>query len=201
MPGSKHYSELQLLEGLRNGDNHVLTFMYREYRPSIRLLVFKMGGSTADSKDVFQDALLDLILLVGKPTYKPECKMKTMLYVLSKNRWSKVLRKQKRVESFCLEVHDEGQELPFPEAGDLKLCEDLFWSTFSTLPETCQKVLMLKWQEHNTREISEMLNIDEDYINKRKSQCTKTFVSRVKSHKDYAMLADSSLEIKSKIES
>lgn len=167
--------------------------MYREYRPSIRLLVFKIGDNTADAKDVFQDAIIDLIELVGKPTYKPECKIKTMLYVLSKNRWSKVLRKQKRVEPFWLAIHDEGQELPFPEAGDLKLCEDLFWSTFNTLPETCRKVLMLKWREYNTREISKMLNIDVDYINKRKSQCTKTFVSKVKSHKDYALLADSSL--------
>lgn len=189
MPGSKHYSEVQLLSGLKNRDNQVLTFIYREYRPTIRLLVYKMGGNTHDAKDVFQDAIIDLIKLVGKRTYKPDCKIKTMLYTMSKKIWSKKKRHLKREEPFCLAIHDEARELPFPEAGDLKLCEDLFWSTFNDLPETCKKVLLLKWHEHNTREISDILNISEEYINKRKSQCTKTFVSRVKGHKDYSLLS------------
>ena len=55
------YSEVQLLQGIRNRDKGVVEYINREYRPSIRLFIYRMGGEWADAKDLFQDAIIVLI--------------------------------------------------------------------------------------------------------------------------------------------
>ena len=84
-------------------------------------------------------------------------------------------------------------KLPFPEPSEISLYEDLFWSTFSDLPHTCQKMLLLKWCDYSNTEISNKLGIAEDGIEERIIHCTRTFVSRVKSHRDYRRLKDTVL--------
>lgn len=197
MPGSKHYTEEQLLEGLRRQDNQVLEFMYRDYRPIIRLLIYQRGGSWDDAKDIFQDAMIELIKMTADLSYNPKCKMKTLLYAISKNLWSKRLRRIKREQQFTIPDHDIMVEAHFPEQGDMELYENLFWSTFKDLPETCRKVLKLYWDNLNPQEISKLLNRTEGYVRKRKSTCTERFVDAVKSHKEYVRLTKSTIDIDS----
>jgi len=87
----------------------------------------------------------------------------------------------------------EKTELPFPEPSEIRLYEDLFWSTFSGLPHACQKILLLKWCDYSNTDISIKLGINEDSLEERIIHCTRTFVSRVKSHRDYKLLKEKDL--------
>ena len=99
-------------------------------------------------------------------------KIRTMLYTPSKRSYSKK------------------NKLPFPEPSEIRLYEDLFWSTFSGLPHTCQKILLLKWCDYSNTEISKKLGINEDSIQERIIHCTRAFVSKVKSHRNYKLLKE-----------
>ena len=116
-----------------------------------------------------------------------------MLYTPSKKSYSKKMRKRKEqgLNSFskCISIH----ELPFPEPSEIRLYEDLFWSTFSGLPLACQKILLLKWRDYSNTEISKMLQINENSIQERINHCTRAFVSKVKSHRDYRILKEKAL--------
>lgn len=116
-----------------------------------------------------------------------------MLYIPSKMSESKRLWKQKKEALYSFPEYVSTQELPFPEASQVELYEKLFWFAFSELPDTCQKVLLLKWRDYSNREISDLLHIPVDRIQELKSKCTRTFISKVKSHKEYSLLTEGSL--------
>ena len=113
-----------------------------------------------------------------------------MLYTPSKKSYSKRMRKQNKQGPVSYPTPFRRQELPFPEASEVELYEDLFWSAFSDLPHTCQKILLLKWCDYSNTEISNRLGINEDIIEERIIRCTRTFVSKVKDHRDYRHLKD-----------
>lgn len=197
MPKSRQYTDKQLLKGLKKHDSKVLRFIYREYRPIIRLLVYKKGGSTADAKDIFQDGMLELIQMIDEPGFKLKSSMKTMIYAICRNQWSKRVRRLRREVPLVVSDHERPADAGFPDHMDIHLYERLFWTTFKDLPETCRKVLLLHWKDHNYKEISKLLNISESYVRKRKSLCTNRFVDMVKQHKEYSLLTKSTTELES----
>lgn len=184
----KQYSEEQLLRGIRNHDNQILKYVYKEYRPAIRLLVYRMGGNWADAKDVFQDGVVELLKIVADPAFIPKSSVKTLLYAICKNLWRNNLRRRNKELPFEIPVHKDLTEPEFPEYNDIELYESLFWTTFKFLPETCRKVLLLFWREYTHHEISRLLNRSEGYVRKRKSMCTRKFIEMDKTHKDYVLL-------------
>lgn len=195
MSKSRQFTDKQLLKGLREHDTKVLRFIYREYRSIIRLLVYNKGGSTVDTKDIFLDGMIELMQMKEKPGFKLRSSMKTMIYAICRNQWSKRVRRLPREVPLVLSEHETPADAEFPGHMDIHLYERLFWTTFKDLPETCRKVLLLHWKNYNYKEISKLLNISESYVRKRKSLCTNRFVDMVKKHKEYDLLTKSTTEI------
>ena len=182
------YSEKELLDGIKSRDNELVEFMSREYRPSIRLLIHRMGGSHDDAKDVFQDGIIELIKMSEDPSFQLKSAIKTLLYAICKNRWKNRLREKKRVVSYNPEHHDVVVEPDFEEKNDMGLYEKLFWGTFNTLSKTCRKVLLLHFRDHQNSEIARLLNLSVGYVRKRKSLCTRKMIERIKRNSEYHKL-------------
>lgn len=195
MQGKYKYTEEQLHKGIREQDNQIIRFLYRQYLPAIRLLVYKMEGSGEDAKDVFQEGLIILMDMFSDSDFCPECSVKTLLYSICKYQWENKRRRLWREVPFKSPDHEELIEPDFPERGDLRLYEKLYWATFNFLPDTCRKVLLLFWRGYSNREISRVLNRSEGYIRKRKSLCTTKFIEMVKNNKEYHLLTRSTLEM------
>ncbi|MFH0759857.1 MAG: sigma factor, partial [Bacteroidota bacterium] len=100
------YTEKQLLEGIRSRDGDVTAFLSREYMPSIRLLIYRLGGSTEDAKDMFQDAVFHLIRMSDDPTFELTSSIKTLLYSICRNRWMYKSRMNHRMVPFNPSKHD-----------------------------------------------------------------------------------------------
>ena len=84
---STTYTDQQLLRGIKVRDRKVLEYVHREYRPIIRLLIYQMGGSLDDAKDIFQDGMLELIRKSEDPSFQLTSSIKTLLYAICKNLW------------------------------------------------------------------------------------------------------------------
>jgi len=54
----ENYSTAEILDGIKNGDNKVLHFIYEEYFKSIFKMVQLKGGSGELAQDIFQEALV-----------------------------------------------------------------------------------------------------------------------------------------------
>jgi len=158
----------------------------------VRWMIITKGGNSKDAKDIFQDTIIILLKLVQRAGFKQRCKMKTLIFAIASYQWKNKSRQRLREVPFHPLKHDCVEEEPFPSADEIEIYENVIWSSFSVLPETCQKVLLLHWEGFNPREIAEKLNCKETYIRKRKSTCLQRFASSFRSHKDFSLLSISS---------
>ena len=166
----------------------MLEFVNREYRPVIRLLIHKMGGSGDDAKDIFQDGMLELIRKSEDPSFQLTSSIKTLIYAICKNLWKYKSRMNHRMVALDPDHHD-GVEVPaFEEANDLGLYEKLFWGNFKLLPKTCREVLELYLKNHKNSEIARLLNLTEAYVRKRKSFCTRKMIKAIQKTSEYHKL-------------
>ena len=182
------YTDQELLRGIKARDRKVLEYVNREYRPVIRLLIHKMGGSGDVAKDIFQDGILELLRKSEDPSFQLTSSIKTLIYAICKNLWKYKSRMNHRMVKLNPDHHD-GVEVPsFEEAIDLGLYEKLFWGNFKLLPKTCREVLELYLKNHKNREIARLLNMTEAYVRKRKSFCTRKMIKAIQKISEYHKL-------------
>ena len=182
------YTDQELLRGIKARDRKVLEYVNREYRPVIRLLIHKMGGSGDDAKDIFQDGILELIRKSEDPSFQLTSSIKTLIYAICKNLWKYKSRMNHRMVKLNPDHHG-GVEVPsFEEAIDLGLYEKLFWGNFKLLPKTCREVLDLYLKNHQNSEIARLLNMTEAYVRKRKSFCTRKMIKAIQKTSEYHKL-------------
>jgi RNA polymerase sigma factor (sigma-70 family) len=185
---SNTYTEQQLYSGIKDRDREVLEFVNREYCPMIYLLVRKMGGSSEDAEDIFQDGMLELIKKSEDSSFQLTCSIRTLLYAICKNLWKYKSRMNHRTVKFSPDINP-GVEVPaFGEAGDLDLYEKLFWGNFKLLPKTCREVLELHLKNHRNKEIARLLNTTVAYVKKRKSFCTRQMIKAIQKTSEYHKL-------------
>ena len=168
----------------------VLLFLYKEFKPMVRWMVITKGGNIEDANDIFQDTLIILLKLLRKPGFKQSCKMKTLIFAIANVQWKYKSRPRRREIPYHLLDHDCADEPPFPSADEIGIYEKVIWSTFSQMPNTCQKVLLLHWREYSNSEIAKKLACTEAYIRKRKSSCLQRFVAAFRNHKDFDQLSN-----------
>ena len=191
MQEKRSFTEHDLYKGVKEQDRRVLQFLYRKYSPMVRWMVINMGGSTEEAKDIFQDAIIELLIMSRKPGFKIVCKMKTLIYAIAKRQWKyKSRRRRKEIPLYLIEYEPQ-EEPPFPSQDEVYLYERIVWPSFQSLPETCRKVLLLSWEEYNVQEIATELNLTEGYIRKRKSTCMQRLIGVVRSHDEYELLLNS----------
>lgn len=86
----------EIVKLLRSGKhNQALKALYSSY-PSIERLIISNGGTTSQSKDIFQDALVVFFEKVQNRNFELTSKISTYLYGVSRLLWKTELRKQNK---------------------------------------------------------------------------------------------------------
>ncbi|MBC9931790.1 RNA polymerase sigma factor [Chitinophaga qingshengii] len=86
------YTDRELISELKAGSHHATVAIYRQYFPVIAAYVQQHGGHTADAEDVFQETMLVLVQKIQSPDFTLTASLKTYLYAIARNHWSKRLR-------------------------------------------------------------------------------------------------------------
>jgi RNA polymerase sigma factor (sigma-70 family) len=181
----KEYTDSEIIECLKNRQSYVVKYLSDRYLPMIRLMVFQMGGSLDDAKDVFQDGLIIMLEKIDQDDFILTCKFKTYLYAVCENLWKSVLDKKQAAANYFSRRNDDDLEGDYSEIHDNRIYENIFYEVFDTLDPACQKILKLYWEELTPDEIAEKLGVTNGYVRKKKSEAQSQLVSRIKQHPAY----------------
>lgn len=179
------------ISAILTGDRVVLEQLYREQFPVIRGLLREHGGSEADAKDIFQDAVLVMYQKARQPDFQLTSQFSTFFYSVCRNLWFN--RRSKKSAFSEVTISEEAKytaDETSPEAELLIVERDnLFWRAFRQLGEDCQKLLELFFQKLPMETIAlEMGFGSEGYARRRKLQCKDRLIELVKSNPAYREL-------------
>ena len=134
----------QIIEGIRNRDNQVLTTVYRELFPVVRYYVINNGGNQDDAKDVFQESIIIAFKQINQNNFELKSGFDSYLYGIARLVWLKILRNRSihkrnidKIEE--TEFNYDAPEFLIEEELELRL----FRKYFLKLGTECQKVLRL----------------------------------------------------------
>jgi len=187
----KEYTDNEIIECLRNRQSYVVHWLSDRYMPMIRLMVYQMGGSLEDSKDIFQDGLMIMLEKIDDRNFVLTCKFKTYLYCVCENLWKSVIMKRQAAANYLNRRVEVNNDDDFTEIQDNKLYEDIFHEVFETLDPVCRKILKLYWQEKSPKEIADTLGYTYGYVRKKKCEGQSEFIRRMKKHPDYLRIMNS----------
>jgi RNA polymerase sigma factor (sigma-70 family) len=192
----KEYTDIEIIECLRNRQSYVVHYLSDRYLPMIRLMVIQLGGNPEDAKDIFQEGLMIMLQKIDNREFALTCKFKTFLYCVCENLWKSIIAKrQAAVNYFARRTEPEGEE-DFTEVMDNNLCREIFLSVFDTLDPVSKNILKLYWEEVSPQEIADRLGYSYGYVRKKKCEAQAELTEKVKMHPDYNKIVNPGIEEK-----
>lgn len=115
-------NEQQVLTALAKGDRAATEQIYKQQYPIINGWLLKNGGSSDDSADLFQEAMVVLFGKVQDEEFRLTCSVGTYLFAISKHLWYKKLQQQQRAPSRLYEETEaDGEGLYAAHEDDLNI--------------------------------------------------------------------------------
>jgi RNA polymerase sigma factor (sigma-70 family) len=187
----KEYTDIEIIECLRNRQSYVVHYLSDRYLPMIRLMVTQLGGSQEDAKDIFQEGLMIMLEKIDNKEFALTCKFKTFLYCVCENLWKSIIAKRQAATNYFARRTEPEDEKDFTEVMDKDLCKELFLSVFNTLDPVGKNILKLYWEEVSPQEIADRLGYSYGYVRKKKCEAQAELTEKVKKHPDYKRIVDS----------
>jgi RNA polymerase sigma factor (sigma-70 family) len=139
----KTRDDRELLEGLRSGDNSVISYIYKTCYPSVSHLITGNNGSEDEAKDVFQEAVMVLYDKVTHENFELSSKLSTFLYAVSRRLWLKQINKRENAmgtsDSDVLEIADVESDVQIHLQKEHEFAK--MDSAMNQLGEPCQTIL------------------------------------------------------------
>jgi RNA polymerase sigma factor (sigma-70 family) len=99
------FTEDQFIDGLRTGNNEVLSVLYKKYYNIVLKLIVNNSGSQEAAQDIYQETIIVLYENVQKPGFELNCQLQTYIYSIAKRLWLKQLKKNSK--TFLFKEDDE----------------------------------------------------------------------------------------------
>jgi len=181
----KEFSDNEIIECLRNRQSYVVNYLSERYMPMIRLMVFQMGGTIEDARDIFQDGLIIMLEKIDNKDFVLTCKFKTYLYCVCEHLWKTVLDKRRAAVNYFSRKEESEDEKDFTELIDHRMYEEIFHNVFESLDPVSQSILNLYWQDLSPQEIADKLGYTYGYVRKKKCLAQSELTEKVKKHPDF----------------
>ena len=101
----------EILSHLRSSAAHKALVKLYGHLPKVERMVRNNGGTRADAKDLFQDALIILLGKAKEEGFTLNCAIGTYLYAICRNRWMEELRRRGRFTQELTALQDEPGDL------------------------------------------------------------------------------------------
>jgi len=178
----KKFSDINIIEGVRNQDNKILNWLYDAYLQTVKKYVLGNSGSEEDVSDVFQDTIIVLYNQIISDNLHLTTDLKGYFFGVARNVWSAQLRKkQKTIE---LEI-DPPYEEESEEQYDPVL-ERVISRAFQKLKPDQQMVLNLFSDGLSYEEIAVKMNLkNEVYARRKKYLVKEALLELVKEDSEY----------------
>lgn len=180
------YSDEEIINGLREGTDKVLNYLYKNYYGAVRNLVFKTNGTEEQARDLFQEVIIVVYNKLQDSNFKLTSSFFTFFYAVIKYSWLDFRKTNKRnpLENAIDFANGESNDPFSSEIEDLGLKavkNNLFKAYFDKLPNNCQFILRLSLADYSAEEIAIELNYaSSNIVRKQKSKCLTTLIERIK---------------------
>lgn len=167
----KRYSEKKIFELIRNRDEQILPFVYKEYYTMVRNFILKNNGQNDEVEDVMQETVIAVWKNVSKNNFRLTSKLSTYVFSIAKNIWFKRLRKKsilKRVSYQEIETADN-------RSATYNSKIDYILDLVGELDETCRQLLTYFYFDGlNNLQIAEKMSLkNTNTVKSKKYQCMK----------------------------
>lgn len=189
----KEYSDIEIIECLRDRKSFVVHYLSYRYLPMIRYMIAKMGGTSEDARDIFQEGLMIIIEKLDDRNFSLTCKFKTLLYSICENLWKMILKKRQAAANYFIRNNETTEDEDISDNIDKSLFREIIQKVFDTLDPVGKKILMLYWKDFSPQEIAEKLGYSYGYVRKKKCEVQAELIEKIKKHPDYIKIIHSGL--------
>jgi RNA polymerase sigma factor (sigma-70 family) len=187
----KEYTDIEIIECLRNRQSYVVSYLSDRYLPMIRMMVTQLGGTSEDARDIFQEGLMIMLEKIDNREFALTCKFKTFLYCICENLWKLVLVKRQISANYFRRRVEADDDTDFAGLIDDKLCYEIFRSVLESLNPISKAILKMYWEEKSPQEIADKLGYTNGYVRKKKCEAQAELIAKVKRHPDYRRIMNS----------
>lgn len=181
------YSDQALTLDIQYGGarrERAMAHLYRSHVGAMVAFIVRQGGDEETARDIFQDAVVQLLLAVEQGTFQGNSTLRTYLFAVGKHLWFNRLRRigtEQRyretlppAEARVLEQTPESRLL---DQHQQALLQDLM----GQLGDTCREVLTLWSMKYAMKEIAERVGYaNEQTARNKKSKCLKALQELVR---------------------
>jgi RNA polymerase sigma factor (sigma-70 family) len=183
------YNDKAILIGIRARDRAVLRYVYAQYYPMIRYFIIRNHGNDLDAEDIFQEAIVSIFEKTRKKEIKLHCSFKTYLYSVCRHLWLQSMDRS----NLMMTVSDLDEFIVFEDKisyeEEMQLRKRIYQKNYLQLSEKCQKILYMFMERVPFDKIAkEMGYKTTQYAIKRKFECFKSLVFRIKNDPEYKNL-------------
>jgi len=178
----KHLTAEEILDGIRDRNNDILTFVYKEYYPVIKKYILNNSGNKQDAEDIFQETIVMIYRKVEEGQLSLDCSFKTYLYSVCRILWLKELKTRKLIRNNNLKL----KNIVDPEVKYLLEDDDLekkklIQEHLMHLKENCRQILTLFYAGVPIDEITEILGMSSTAnTRQRKNRCKEKLIESLK---------------------
>jgi DNA-directed RNA polymerase specialized sigma24 family protein len=178
---NRHYSDRELLDGIRKGDNKYFVYAFNQYINSIRSMLRHFPNTRIEANDVMARGLLKIQEkeLSDDPLVL-NASFHTILYSYCFNEFRNLRSAEQRMDERIIDL----PELDDLDLGEVKSIldqlatdrfripfEDIFWHCFYRISLPCQQKLRMKIQGLKKEEILGFLQMSPGYYDLAKHRC------------------------------
>ena len=94
------FTEDQFIDGLRTGNNEVLSALYKKYYNIVLKFIVNNSGTQEAAQDIYQETIIVLYENVQRPGFELNCQLQTYIFSIAKRLWLKQLKKSSKTFLF-----------------------------------------------------------------------------------------------------
>lgn len=174
------YNNDQINDGLLHNDEMIVKHLYKNDYPAISKWIKRNNGSKEDSDDIFQEALLFIIVKIREGSFSLSCNFSTYLFSISKHLWFQELKiRKKRVledfnEFFDLSFEDDDYDDTYDKMQ--KILRD----QIARLDIRSQRFLLLCIQNKSISQIMQIMGFkNAQAVADKKQNCRKILIKKI----------------------
>jgi len=139
----EQFTDNDFMVGLLNGNNDVLSALYKKYYNLVLKFILYNSGTNAAAQDIYQETIIVLFESVKKPGFELKCQLQTYIFSIAKRLWLKELKKNGKTflfkeseENNLVDVSEDLKEFDEKEAEIEKMNNSLI-----DLGEPCSELI------------------------------------------------------------
>ena len=187
------YTDEALIAAIQKGGkacDEALGYLYRTHVGKVIPFIMARNGTEEEAKDIFQDALVSLLMSIRKGSFEGKSSLQTFLFAISKNLWYRRFSRNQLSENYKANHVEETveQTTPFVSLMDQdqqKVLEQLL----GKLKPKCREVLNLWAQKYSMKEIAAELGYSSEQVARnKKTACLKELKELVRTNPEIRAL-------------